>query len=118
MLEVEKYLGEGGRRFLVGDQLTMADIRLFNTLIRMEEVYVVYFKCHFVSLLGGRFPNLLRYTAGLYNGFPEIRECIDMDQIMAHYFTSHTIRNYYAVVPRAVGFLDKLVAMGTQTPLL
>lgn len=112
MLQLEQYLGEGGgRKFLAGGQLTIVDLRLFNTLVRMDEVYVVYFKCYFVSLLGGRFPNLLRYTAAIYNDFPEVRESVSMEDIMNHYFTSHTIRNFYAVVPRPVGFLQKIAAM-------
>lgn len=32
------------RRFLMGDRLTEADLRLFATLIRFDEVYVVHFK--------------------------------------------------------------------------
>ena len=33
-----------GRRYIAGDCLTEADIRLFVTLIRFDPVYVVYFK--------------------------------------------------------------------------
>ena len=33
------------RKFLAGEKFTMSDIRLFVTLIRFDEVYVVYFKC-------------------------------------------------------------------------
>lgn len=33
-------------RFLAGNHLTEADIRLFMTLVRFDEVYVVYFKCN------------------------------------------------------------------------
>jgi putative glutathione S-transferase len=32
------------RRFLCGDQLTEADIRLFTTLVRFDMVYVGHFK--------------------------------------------------------------------------
>ncbi len=32
------------QRYLAGDVLTEADVRLFQTLIRHDEVYVVYFK--------------------------------------------------------------------------
>jgi len=120
MTEVEKYLGEGSRRFLVGDNLTISDIRLFNTLIRMDEVYVTYFKCYFVSLFApfgsgeSKFPNLLRFTARVYNEFPEIRECLNMDDIRAHYFTSHAIRNMFAIIPNEVGVCRRLEAMKEQ----
>lgn len=39
----------GRQRYLVGDRLTEADIRLFHTLIRFDEVYVVYFKTNKVG---------------------------------------------------------------------
>jgi glutathionyl-hydroquinone reductase len=121
MTEVEKYLGEGSRRFLVGDSLTISDIRLFNTLIRMDEVYVTYFKCYFASLFApfgeagaSKFPNLLRFTARVYNEFPEIRECLSMDDIRAHYYTSHAIRNMFGIIPKEVGVLRRLEEMKEQ----
>lgn len=42
MDRVEEILSKS--RYLVSSQLTEADIRLFQTLIRFDEVYVVYFK--------------------------------------------------------------------------
>jgi glutathionyl-hydroquinone reductase len=118
MLEVDAHLARDGpgapRSFLVGDRVTIADIRLFNTLIRMDEVYVAYFKTYFASLFApfgeerGRFPNLLRFTAEMYARFAEVRECVVMDDIRNHYFTSHAIRNMFAVVPREVGVLRAL----------
>jgi putative glutathione S-transferase len=32
------------QRYLTGSRFTLADIRLFVTLLRFDEVYVVYFK--------------------------------------------------------------------------
>ena len=43
MDRLEAHLAD--KKFLVGDRFTMSDIRLFVTLIRFDEVYVVYFKC-------------------------------------------------------------------------
>lgn len=59
---VEAILAE--RRYLAGDVLTEADIRLFMTLIRFDPVYVVYFKCNkrFIS----QYPNIREYTKELY----------------------------------------------------
>jgi glutathionyl-hydroquinone reductase len=118
MREVDQYLGEGSRRFLVGESLTIADIRLFNTLIRMDEACVIYFKCYFASLFaplgeGGesKFPNLLRFTARVYNEFPEIRECLSIQDIQAHYFTTTPIRNMFGIIPKEVGVLRRLEAM-------
>jgi len=114
MKEVDEFMAQ--RKFLVGEQLTIADIRLFNTLIRMYEVYVIYFKCYFASLVSSangssKFPNLLRFMAHIYNEFPEIRECVCMDDIRNHYFTSHGIRNMFAIVPKEIGVLRELEAM-------
>ena len=40
---LEKIL-DGGKRYLIGDRLTEADIRLFTTIIRFDPVYVGHFK--------------------------------------------------------------------------
>lgn len=128
MVEVERHLGGkdrgSPRQFLVGEQLTIADIRLFNTLVRMDEVYVTYFKCQFASLCdasgdgrGSKFPNLLRFTAHLLNTFPEIRESVSMDDIRNHYFTSHPIRNSFAIVPKEVGVLPLLKKQRLQSSI-
>ncbi|KAL4444882.1 hypothetical protein ABPG77_003932 [Micractinium sp. CCAP 211/92] len=52
------------QRYIAGDRLTEADIRLFHTLIRFDEVYVVYFKTNrrFIH----EYPNLRGYVQDLY----------------------------------------------------
>ncbi|GLI71346.1 hypothetical protein VaNZ11_016508 [Volvox africanus] len=85
------------QRFLVGSQLTEADVRLFQTLIRFDEVYVVYFKTNKCFLR--EYPNIAGYVRDLY-GIPEISRSVNMDHIKTHYFTSHPRLNHYAVVPR------------------
>jgi putative glutathione S-transferase len=52
------------QRFIAGDQLTEADVRLFQTLIRFDEVYVVYFKTNrnFIREM----PNVKNYVRELY----------------------------------------------------
>jgi putative glutathione S-transferase len=52
------------RRFLLGDALTEADIRLFTTLVRFDPVYVGHFKCNLRRLVD--LPNLWAYTRDLY----------------------------------------------------
>ena len=53
------------QRYIAGDRLTEADIRLFQTLIRFDVVYVVYFKCNrnFIH----EFPHMSDYTKELYS---------------------------------------------------
>ena len=45
---LEKIL-EGGKKYVVGDQLTEADVRLYTTIIRFDPVYVGHFKCNLGS---------------------------------------------------------------------
>uniref|UniRef100_A0A7S0VA80 GST C-terminal domain-containing protein n=1 Tax=Polytomella parva TaxID=51329 RepID=A0A7S0VA80_9CHLO len=92
---VEKLLSDG-REFLVGGRLTEADIRLFVTLIRFDEVYVVYFKTN--RKLIREFPHLKKYVTRLYQ-VPEVQKSVDMYHIKTHYFTSHPKLNHYAIVP-------------------
>lgn len=63
---LEKIL-DGGREFLVGNQMTEADVRLFTTLIRFDPVYVTHFKCNVKTIRGG-FPNLHRWLRSKYCG--------------------------------------------------
>lgn len=83
-------------RYLTGSQLTEADIRLFMTLIRFDEVYVVYFKTNRNRL--AEMPNIKNYVQELYQ-MPGIKEAINIYHIKTHYFTSHPRLNYYSVVP-------------------
>ncbi|KAK9841321.1 hypothetical protein WJX74_003883 [Apatococcus lobatus] len=92
--KVESILSK--QRYIAGNRLTEADIRLFQTLIRFDVVYVVYFKCNrnFIH----EFPHMSNYTKELYN-IPGIQKAVNISHIKTHYFTSHPTLNHYAVVP-------------------
>ncbi|KAJ3344831.1 S-glutathionyl-(chloro)hydroquinone reductase, partial [Entophlyctis luteolus] len=47
---VEAHLADGNKRYLVGDQLTEADIRLFTTVVRFDPVYHGHFKCNLKTI--------------------------------------------------------------------
>ena len=64
------------------------------TLIRFDEVYVVYFKTNGRSI--STYPNILNYCRDLYQ-IPGISESINMQHIKTHYFTSHSALNTYAI---------------------
>ena len=84
------------QRYLVGNQITEADWRLFTTLIRFDPVYVGHFKCNLKRLID--YPNLWAYTRDLYQQ-PGIAEAINMSHIKNHYYGSHTSINPSGVVP-------------------
>ncbi|WP_406026367.1 glutathione S-transferase C-terminal domain-containing protein [Nocardioides sp. NBC_00850] len=85
-----------GRRYLVGDQLTESDIRLFTTLARFDAVYHGHFKCNRQKLV--EFPALWAYARDLYQT-PGIGETLDFDQIKQHYYVVHTDLNPTQIVP-------------------
>lgn len=35
-----------GKKYMIGNELTLIDVRLFMTLIRFDPVYIVHFKCN------------------------------------------------------------------------
>lgn len=102
------------QRFLTGDTLTDADIRLFVSLIRFDEVYAIYFKAN--ARLVMLTPSLLNFCRDLYQ-MPGVAETCNMEQIKAHFFGSHAEWNKYSVIPRGLGFME-LLAMPHQRYLL
>jgi putative glutathione S-transferase len=84
------------QRFLVGDTLTEADIRLFTTLVRFDPVYYGHFKCNRRPLT--EYPALWDYTRVLYQ-HPDIRPTVSFQHIKRHYYMSHPLLNPSGVVP-------------------
>lgn len=82
--------------YLVGDQLTEADIRLFTTLIRFEHVYFGHFKCNLHHLT--EYPHLWEYTKRIYN-YENLADTVDFDHIQTHYYKSHTMINPNQIIP-------------------
>ena len=94
------------QRFLCcDDRLTEADIRLFVTLLRFDEIYSVYFKCTTRSVMAS--PVFLDYCRDIYQT-GGVRETVDMEQAKAHYYCSHPELNKYSIIPRSEGFMKKL----------
>lgn len=84
------------RTYLVGDQLTEVDIRLWTTLIRFDPVYFGHFKCNIRPLVD--YPNLWYFTRMIYN-LEGIAETVNMDHIQHHYYGSHPTINPNGIVP-------------------
>jgi glutathionyl-hydroquinone reductase len=86
-----------GQRYVAGDRLTEADIRLFTTLVRFDPVYVGHFKCNLRRLVD--YPNLWPYTRELYQ-HPGIAPTVDFFHIKHHYYGSHETVNPAGIVPK------------------
>ena len=93
--ELEERLSK--QRYLVGEQITEADWRLFTTLVRFDAVYYNHFKTNRNRLMD--FPNLWAYTCELYQ-VPGIADTVNMDHIKYHYFASHRSINPTGIVPK------------------
>ena len=85
-----------GQRYLVGDALTEADIRLFTTLVRFDAVYHGHFKCNRNKLT--EMPVLWAYARDLFQT-PGIGETVDFDHIKRHYYVTHDQLNPSRIVP-------------------
>lgn len=84
-----------GQKFLLGDRLTEADLRLIPTLLRFDCVYVTHFKCNLKRIKD--YKNLSRYVRDLYS-IDAIKETTNIDHIKRHYFYSHDDLNPYRIV--------------------
>ena len=93
------------QRYIAGDKFTLSDIRLFVTLLRFDEVYVVYFKTNTRSV--AHTPAILNYCREIYQ-MPGVKETVNMEQIKTHYFASHPMLNPYSILPRGADF-EKLL---------
>jgi len=85
------------RRYLMGDRLTEADVRLWTTLARFDPVYHGHFKCNRQKL--DQMSHLWGYARDLYSR-PAFRDNTDFDQIKAHYYVVHKDINPSGVVPQ------------------
>jgi putative glutathione S-transferase len=85
-----------GQRFLVGDTITEADVRLFTTLVRFDPVYHGHFKCNRQKL--AEMPVLWAYARDLFQT-PGFGDTIDFDDIKRHYYVVHKDINPTGIVP-------------------
>lgn len=91
--KLEQKLSE--QRYLAGDQMTEADIRLFTTLVRFDPVYVTHFKCDRKRI--SDYPSLSGYLRELYQ-IPGIAESVNMTHIREHYYRSHPMLNPQGII--------------------
>lgn len=93
--ELEDRLAERGD-WLVGDRLTIADIRLFTTLVRFDAVYHGHFKCNIRRIVD--YPHLQAHLRRVYH-LDGVAATVDMDHIKRHYYVTHRSINPTGIVP-------------------
>jgi putative glutathione S-transferase len=84
------------QRYLAGDTITEADVRLFTTLVRFDAVYHGHFKCNRQKLT--EMPILWGYARDLFQT-PGFGDTIDFDHIKRHYYEVHRDINPTGIVP-------------------
>ncbi|MEU4381935.1 glutathione S-transferase family protein [Micromonospora echinofusca] len=85
-----------GRRYLMGDAITEADVRLFTTLVRFDVAYHGHFKCNRHKLT--EMPVLWAYARDLFQT-PGFGETVDFDHVKRHYYGTHAAINPTGIVP-------------------
>ena len=83
-------------RFLVGNKITEADVRLFPTLVRFDPVYYSHFKCNLRRIVD--YPNLSNYLRDLYQT-PEFGSTVDVEQYKRGYYGNSPRLNPSGIIP-------------------
>jgi len=92
--EIETHLSTN--RYLCGEDLTLADVRLFTTLIRFDVVYFSLFKCSIKPI--ANYVNLSRYLQDIYN-LNGIAETCDLKTVKQDYFSNLFPLNPGGIIP-------------------
>jgi putative glutathione S-transferase len=85
------------RRYLMGDTITEADVRLFTTLVRFDPVYHGHFACNRQKL--SELPVLWAYARDLFQT-PGFGDTVDFTHIKRHYYEVHRDINPTGIVPQ------------------
>ena len=99
------------QRYLVGDTITEADVRLFTTLARFDAVYHGHFKCNRHKLT--ELPVLWAYARDLFQT-PGFGDTTDFVQIKQHYYEVHRDINPTGVVPKGPDLSGWLAPSGRE----
>lgn len=94
LLNVDAILARN--KFLCGDVLTEADIRLFPSAIRFDAVYYSHFKCNLIAVR--ELANLSRWLKDIYE-IPLIKDTVNMNHIKNCYYKSQSQLNPTGIVP-------------------
>jgi putative glutathione S-transferase len=86
-----------GHRYLLGDQLTDSDVRLFVTLVRFDVAYHGLFKVNRNRLVD--FPALWAYARDLYQT-PGFADTTNFDGIKRGYYLGAAFANPFNILPK------------------
>ena len=106
---LEERLAE--RRYLVGDTITEADVRLFTTLVRFDPVYHGHFKANRNKLV--EMPALWGYARDLFQT-PGFGDTVDFEHIKRHYYVVHSDINPTGIVPAGPDLAGWLTPHGRE----
>jgi putative glutathione S-transferase len=100
-----------GQRYLVGDTITEADVRLFTTLVRFDPVYHGHFKCNRQKLT--ELPALWAYARDLFQT-PGFGDTVEFTQIKQHYYLVHQDLNPNGIIPQGPDLSNWLTPHGRE----
>jgi putative glutathione S-transferase len=83
-------------RYLCGDRLTLADVRLFTTLFRFDVVYYGLFKCNRRQIKD--YKNLGGYLRDLYQ-LPKVADTCDIEAVKRDYYGNLFPLNPGGIIP-------------------
>jgi putative glutathione S-transferase len=93
--EIELVLANN--RYLCGDELTLADVRLFTTLFRFDVVYYGLFKCNRRRIID--YDRLNRYLIDLYQ-IPGVSDTCNIEVIKRDYYGNLFPLNPSGIIPQ------------------
>lgn len=84
-----------GQHYLFGDQMSVADVRLFAALVRYDSVYATHFRCTRYRLTD--FPRLWQFTRRIYQ-MPDVAQSVDFEEIRRGYYLNDGSHNPFGLV--------------------
>ena len=94
--KVDDILKNNGGPWLLGQELSLADIYLFPTLVRWELIYSILFKCTQKDI--SEYKNILRWRLKFFN-LKEVRDTCFEEEWMQDYYTALFPLNPNQIVP-------------------
>ncbi|MFM7437778.1 MAG: glutathione S-transferase family protein [Snowella sp.] len=108
--EIDRVLSRD--RYLCGNQVTLADVRLFTTLFRFDAVYYGLFKCNVRRIQD--YQNLGAYLGDMYQ-LPGVAQTCNLEQVKQDYYGNLFPINPGGIVPMGPDLSNLLEPHGRET---